>query len=220
MIPKNTYLDSRIPLTIYDGHYNQQQPSFLPKRQRKSFFVRDLDYLSVYTIAVNEEKACGGRIVAAPTNITTGTIPSVLKYYIEFISKSPENDVMEFLLTTAAIGTLHGATGTLFLFMIALYLYDPFLADDGCSMASAGFTAVMGGTVEQVETAAKIGMGLKCYPVAFQVPYIESTNLSAVKAIAVSRLALNDQGVSLDQVIKTMRKTGLHIMPKLNMSLY
>lgn len=65
-----------------------------------------LDYLSVYAIAVNEENACGGRVVTAPTNGAAGTIPSVLKYYIEFISENPERDVMEFLLTTSAIGML------------------------------------------------------------------------------------------------------------------
>lgn len=60
----------------------------------------------MYVIAVNEENACGNRIVTAPTNGAAGTIPSVLKYYLEFISDNPEHDVMEFLLTTAAIGML------------------------------------------------------------------------------------------------------------------
>lgn len=80
--------------------------SVLPKRPRKRFFLPALDYLSVYAIAVNEENACGGRVVTAPTNGAAGTIPSVLKYYLEFISENPENDVMEFLLTTAAVGML------------------------------------------------------------------------------------------------------------------
>jgi L-serine deaminase len=80
--------------------------SVLPKRPRKRFFLPALDYLSVYAIAVNEENACGGRVVTAPTNGAAGTIPAVLKYYLEFISENPENDIMEFLLTTAAVGML------------------------------------------------------------------------------------------------------------------
>lgn len=88
--------DEKAPLSL----------SVLPKRPRKRFFLPALDYLSVYAIAVNEENACGGRVVTAPTNGAAGTIPSVLKYYLEFISENPENDVMEFLLTTAAIGML------------------------------------------------------------------------------------------------------------------
>jgi hypothetical protein len=70
------------------------------------YFGVALDYLSVYAIAVNEENAAGNRIVTAPTNGAAGTIPSVLKYYLEFVSEDPEHDVMEFLLTTAAIGML------------------------------------------------------------------------------------------------------------------
>jgi len=88
---------------------NTQYPlalTFLPKKPKKKFVLPALDYLSVYAIAVNEENACGGRVVTAPTNGAAGTIPSVLKYYLEFISENPERDVMEFLLTTSAIGML------------------------------------------------------------------------------------------------------------------
>lgn len=130
VVTQNTYTDSKISLSqhgytnrpdqILDNNrtVNQQQMtqeeqnnsplslSLLPKRQKKRFFLPALDYLSVYAIAVNEENACGGRVVTAPTNGAAGTIPSVLKYYLEFISENPENDVMEFLLTTAAIGML------------------------------------------------------------------------------------------------------------------
>lgn len=131
-----------------------------------------MDYLSVYAIAVNEENACGGRVVTAPTNGAAGTIPSVLKYYIEFISENPERDVMEFLLTTSAIGMLfkRGASisGKCVMIFISLHviLMISLAAEVGCqgevgvacSMAAAGFTAVMGGTVDQVENAAEIGM--------------------------------------------------------------
>jgi iron-sulfur-dependent L-serine dehydratase single chain form len=193
--------------------------SVLPKRPRKRFFLPALDYLSVYAIAVNEENSCGGRVVTAPTNGAAGTIPSVLKYYLEFISENPENDVMEFLLTTAAVGMLfkRGAS------ISAAEVGCQGEVGVACSMAAAGFTAVMGGTIEQVENAAEIGMehnlGLTCDPIAglVQVPCIERNALAAVKAIAAAQLALNGDGdnrVSLDQVIETMRQTGLDMMTK------
>ncbi|KAI9263403.1 L-serine ammonia-lyase [Phascolomyces articulosus] len=193
--------------------------SVLPKRQRKRFFLPALDYLSVYAIAVNEENACGGRVVTAPTNGAAGTIPSVLKYYIEFISENPEKDVMEFLLTTSAIGMLYKRGASI----SAAEVGCQGEVGVACSMAAAGFTAVMGGTVEQVENAAEIGMehnlGLTCDPIAglVQVPCIERNALAAVKAIAASQLALNGEGehrVTLDQVIETMRQTGLDMMSK------
>ncbi|KAI8069718.1 serine dehydratase alpha chain-domain-containing protein [Gongronella butleri] len=191
----------------------------LPKRQRKKFMLPALDYLSVYAIAVNEENAAGNRIVTAPTNGAAGTIPSVLKYYMEFISENPEQDVMEFLLTTAAIGMLfkRGAS------ISAAEVGCQGEVGVACSMAAAGFTAVMGGTIEQVENAAEIGMehnlGLTCDPVngLVQVPCIERNALAAVKAVAAAQLALNGEGehrVSLDQVIETMRQTGIDMMSK------
>lgn len=129
VVTQNTYIDSKIPLPRQSSPLNNANnqlisteadkyqlnasddksplsSSVLPKRPRKRFFLPALDYLSVYAIAVNEENACGGRVVTAPTNGAAGTIPSVLKYYLEFISENPENDVMEFLLTTAAVGML------------------------------------------------------------------------------------------------------------------
>ena len=57
-------------------------------------------------------------------------------------------------------------------------------------------------------------LGLTCDPVGglVQVPCIERNAVGAVKAINASRLALLGDGthrVSLDQVIETMRETGL-----------
>lgn len=126
----------------------------LPKRPAKRLFLPALDYLSVYAIAVNEENASGGRVVTAPTNGAAGTIPSVLKYYLEFISENPERDVMEFLLTTAAIGMLYKRGASI----SAAEMGCQGEVGVACSMAAAGFASVMGGTVEQVENAAEIGM--------------------------------------------------------------
>ncbi|NLC36566.1 MAG: L-serine ammonia-lyase, partial [Alcaligenaceae bacterium] len=82
---------------------------------------------------------------------------------------------------------------------------------------------VLGGTPEQVENAAEIGMehhlGLTCDPVGglVQIPCIERNALAAVKAINAARMALHGDGthtVSLDQVIKTMRETGADMLSK------
>ncbi|KAI8333369.1 serine dehydratase alpha chain-domain-containing protein [Chlamydoabsidia padenii] len=228
---KTTYHDSQIALPTSEPvvaesfdhrHHKKSSPlslSVLPKRQRKKFFLPALDYLSVYAIAVNEENAAGNRIVTAPTNGAAGTIPSVLKYYMEFVSEDPEHDVMEFLLTTAAIGMLfkRGAS------ISAAEMGCQGEVGVACSMAAGGFAAVLGGTVEQVENAAEIGMehnlGLTCDPVngLVQVPCIERNALAAVKAVAAAQLALNGEGdhrVSLDQVIETMRQTGMDMMSK------
>ena len=92
-----------------------------------------------------------------------------------------------------------------------------------CSMAAAGLTEALGGTPEQVENAAEIGMehnlGLTCDPIGglVQIPCIERNAMGAVKAINASRMALRGDGkhtVSLDKVIATMRRTGLDMQKK------
>ena len=90
-------------------------------------------------------------------------------------------------------------------------------------MAAGGLAAVLGGTPQQVTTAAEIGMehnlGLTCDPVGglVQIPCIERNALAAVKAANAARLALHNEElprVSLDQVIETMRQTGLDMSDK------
>lgn len=206
-----------------DGLTNQAQErgidKVLPKRPVKRLMLPALDYLSVYAIAVNEENAAGGRVVTAPTNGAAGVIPAVLKYYLEFISDNPEQDIMEFVLTTAAIGMLYKRGASI----SAAEMGCQGEVGVACSMASAGFAAVMGGTVRQVENAAEIGMehnlGLTCDPIdgLVQIPCIERNALGAVKAVTAAQLALNGDGhhrVTLDQVIETMRQTGNDMQAK------
>lgn len=178
-----------------------------------------MDWVNVYAIAVNEENAWGGRVVTAPTNGAAGIIPAVLHYYARFVPAANEDGVVRFLLTAGAIGSLYKKNASIS------------GADVGCqgevgvacSMAAAGLTEVRGGTVDQVENAAEIGMehnlGLTCDPVGglVQIPCIERNAMGAVKAINASRIALRGDGkhyVSLDKVIKTMRETGADMKTK------
>ena len=92
-----------------------------------------------------------------------------------------------------------------------------------CSMAAGALCEVLGGTPEQVENAAEIGMehnlGLTCDPIGglVQVPCIERNAIAAVKAITAARMALHGDGthfVSLDKVVKTMHDTGADMKDK------
>jgi len=92
-----------------------------------------------------------------------------------------------------------------------------------CSMAAGGLAAVWGATPDQIASAAEIGMehnlGLTCDPVGglVQIPCIERNAIGAVKAANAARLAMHGTGVgkvSLDQVIETMRQTGLDMSSK------
>ena len=171
-----------------------------------------LDWVNLWALAVNEENAAGGRVVTAPTNGAAGIIPAVLRYYDRF-HHGTAHGKRDFLLTAAAIGSLYKRNASI----SGAEVGCQGEVGVACSMAAAGLAAVLGGTVEQVENAAEIGMehnlGLTCDPIGglVQIPCIERNAMGAIKAIDAARLALLGDGqhsVSLDKVIATMKRTG------------
>ena len=178
-----------------------------------------LDWVNLYALAVNEENAAGGRVVTAPTNGAAGIIPAVLHYYTRFVPAANDAGVIDFLLTAAAIGILYKENASI----SGAEVGCQGAVGVACSMAAGALCAVMGGTPEQVENAAEIGMehhlGLTCDPVGglVQIPCIERNAIASVKAINAARMALRGDGshfVSLDKVIKTMRETGADMKTK------
>jgi len=173
-----------------------------------------IDWVNLWALAVNEENAAGGRVVTAPTNGAAGIVPAILRYYRRFTPQANDEGVRTFLLTAAAVGSLFKENASI----SGAEVGCQGEVGVACSMAAAGLTAALGGTAAQIENAAEIGMehnlGLTCDPVGglVQVPCIERNAVGAIKAIEASRLALAGDGshlVSLDQVIETMRRTGL-----------
>lgn len=178
-----------------------------------------IDWVDLFAIAVNEENAAGGRIVTAPTNGAAGVLPAVLHYYVRFVPGSSEDGVVRFLLAAGAIGVLYKLNASI----SGAEVGCQGEVGSACSMAAGALCGVLGGTPEQVENAAEIGMehnlGLTCDPIGglVQVPCIERNAMAAVKAINAARIALGGDGrhvVSLDKVIKTMRDTGADMKSK------
>ncbi|MFG3600310.1 L-serine ammonia-lyase [Micromonospora chersina] len=172
-----------------------------------------MDWVTLFALAVNEENAAGGRVVTAPTNGAAGIIPAVLHYYTRFVPGASEEGVIRFLLAAGAIGVLFKENASI----SGAEVGCQGEVGSACSMAAAGLAEALGGTPEQVENAAEIGMehnlGLTCDPVGglVQIPCIERNAVASIKAITAARLALRGDGVhavSLDKVIKTMRETG------------
>jgi L-serine dehydratase len=178
-----------------------------------------LDFVNLYAMAVNEENAAGGRVVTAPTNGAAGIVPAVMHYYDRFVPGANQAGIRDFLLTAGAIGLLYKENASI----SGAEVGCQGEVGVACSMAAAALAAVMGGTPEQVENAAEIGMehnlGLTCDPVGgrVQIPCIERNAMGSVKALNAARIALRGDGthyVSLDKVIKTMRDTGRDMMTK------
>jgi L-serine dehydratase len=181
--------------------------------------LRAMDWVTLYALAVNEENAAGGRVVTAPTNGAAGIIPAVLHYYDRFVPGASPQGVTRFLLTAAAIGVLFKENASI----SGAEVGCQGEVGSACSMAAGALAEVLGGTPEQVENAAEIGiehhLGLTCDPVGglVQVPCIERNAVASITAIHAARLALRGDGrhfVSLDKAIDTMRVTGRDMLDK------
>jgi len=178
-----------------------------------------MEWITLYAMAVNEENAAGGRVVTAPTNGAAGIIPAVLHHYINFVPGADEDGVVRFLLAAGAIGMLFKENASI----SGAEVGCQGEVGSACSMAAGALAEVLGGSPEQVENAAEIGMehnlGLTCDPVGglVQIPCIERNGMAAVKAVTAAKMAMRGDGshmVSLDKVIKTMKETGADMSVK------
>lgn len=209
ILPGGLNVKRRAPM-LYD--------KLLAKGKPKSKDEMDsMEWLNLFAIAVNEENAAGGRVVTAPTNGAAGIIPAILHYYLHFYPNAKPKDAIPYLLTAGAIAILYKKGASIS------------GAEVGCqgevgvasSMAAGALTALLGGTLYQIENAAEIAMehhlGMTCDPIngLVQIPCIERNAMGAVKAVNATRLALLGDGehyVSLDKVIATMKQTGKDMM--------
>ena len=179
-----------------------------------------MEWVNLWAMAVNEENAAGGRVVTAPTNGAAGIIPAVARYFDRHCKKPGDEDAMvRFFLTASAIGALYKLNASI----SGAEAGCQGEVGVACSMAAGGLAAALGGSNRQIENAAEIGMehnlGLTCDPVGglVQIPCIERNAIGAIKAINAARLAMlgnAEYKVRLDQVIETMRQTGLDMADK------
>jgi L-serine dehydratase len=166
-----------------------------------------------YAYAINEENAAGGLVVTAPTNGAAGIFPATMVEVADRLGLS-RDQIHRALATGAAIAMVIQAHASLS------------GAEVGCqgevgsatAMAAAALCEVLGGDPDQVERAAEIGLehnlGLTCDPIKglVQAPCIERNAMGVAKAWSAAQLALNSGGkgiVSLDKVIRVMKRTGL-----------
>lgn len=168
--------------------------------------------LAAYAYAVAEENAAGEVVVTAPTCGSSGVIPAVL-YHLLQEHGATTNDVLKALATAGIFGNTvkhqssisgavvgcQGEIGT------------------ACAMASAAAAQILGGTLEQIEYAAEMGLehhlGLTCDPVygLVQIPCIERNAHAATRSMSCCRFALLSDGhhrISFDDAVAVMDETG------------
>jgi L-serine dehydratase len=182
-------------------------------KARASGPARNTGLLSAYALAVMEENGAAGVVATAPTCGACGAVPAVLRQLQESVGSS-EREILRALATAGVVGNLvkrnasisgaevgcQGEVGT------------------ACAMAAAAAAQLLGGTPRQIEYAAEMGMehhlGLTCDPVLglVQIPCIERNAFAATRAVTAAEYALLGDGthrVSFDEVVRTMKQTGL-----------
>lgn len=168
-------------------------------------------------LAVNEENAAGGRIVTAPTNGAAGVVPAVIAHHAR---QAEEDHVVDMLLTATAIGSIITTTASISGAQVGCQGE----IGSACAMAAAALAAANGASPRMIGKAAEIGLehhlGLTCDPVGglVQIPCIERNAIAAVTATQAATLAMNEPDhepkVSLDVVIRTMRRVGEDMLDK------
>ena len=171
-----------------------------------------------YALAVSEENAAGGKIVAAPTCGASGVLPAVLRYF-QKVHKSDKKAVLRALATAGLIGNIVKTNASI----SGAEVGCQGEVGTACAMASGAATQMMGGSVEQIEYSAEMGLehhlGLTCDPVAglVQIPCIERNAFAAERAVAHNNYAMLTDGrhrISFDEVVETMYKTGVDLQSK------
>ena len=174
-----------------------------------------LKRVQAYAMAVNEENARMGRIVAAPTAGSAGTIPGALIGVADHLGLSDEQLIMPMVLA-AGIGQaisrqmfISGAAGGC-------------QAEIGSSaaMAAAAVTELLGGSSRACVHAASMALmntiGLVCDPVGgfVEVPCVSRNAFFAVHAVSAAQLALAhlESFIPPDEVVGAMAQVG-RMMP-------
>jgi len=195
----------------------------LPRKARQSRAKADqysgpfkrMAQIFSYALAVSEENAAGGVIVTAPTCGASGVLPAVL-YYHKKVYKTEKEVILKALSTAGLIGSLVKANASI----SGAEVGCQGEVGTACAMASAAAAQIMGGTINQIEYAAEMGLehhlGLTCDPVEglVQIPCIERNAFGAQRALAHNTYALMSDGrhrISFDEVVKTMYETGISL---------
>lgn len=168
-----------------------------------------------YAFAVSEQNASGGRIVTAPTCGASGVLPAVL-YYMQLKHGYTDKQILQALATGGLIGNLIKTNASI----SGAECGCQAEVGTACAMASAALGELFGLKRGKIEYAAEIAiehhLGLTCDPICglVQIPCIERNAVAAMRAINAVNLASflsETRKISLDNVIETMRKTGLDI---------
>ncbi len=171
--------------------------------------------IAAYAYAVAEENACGGLVVTSPTCGSSGVLPAVL-HYLNGKLKCSRKDILRSLASAGLFGNIIKNNASISGAVVGCQGE----IGSACAMAAAAATQLYGGSPQQIEYAAEMGLehhlGLTCDPVAglVQIPCIERNAHAASRALSCCHFALLSDGlhrISFDDVVEVMAETGKNL---------
>ncbi|HBY3090982.1 TPA: L-serine ammonia-lyase [Clostridioides difficile] len=196
----------------------------LLKRRASTFYnayKKDKSFSTLvyaYALAASEQNASGNIIVTAPTCGSAGVIPGIF-FAMQDLYNYDDEKIIEALLVAGIIGNIIKTNASI----SGAEVGCQGEVGAACSMAAAAVAYLKGGTIDHIEYAAEIALehhlGMTCDPVYgyVQIPCIERNAMAAQRAYDAANYALLTDGshsVSLDQVVETMKETGIDMMDK------
>jgi len=196
-------------------------------RKASSYFVRAQGFrgslkrrsmLYAFALAVAEENAAGGRVVTAPTCGSCGVLPGMM-YGMATQRGFSEAKILRSLATAGLVGNLVKTNASISGAQVGCQGE----IGTACAMAAAAAAQLFGGTPDQIEYAAEMGLehhlGLTCDPVRglVQIPCIERNAFAASRALDANTYALLSDGrhrIGFDTIVETMKRTG-NDLPKI-----
>ena len=177
-----------------------------------------LKRVQAYAMAVNEENARMGRIVAAPTAGSAGTVPGALLGVADHLDIDDER-LLPPIILAAGIGKIIGQK------MFIAGSTGGCQAEIGSSaaMAAAAVCELLGGKAKAAVDAAAMALmntiGLVCDPVGgyVEVPCVSRNAFYSVHAVSAAQLALAglDAFIPPDEVVSAMASVGRMLPPEL-----
>ncbi len=171
-----------------------------------------------YALATMEENASGGIIVTAPTCGSCGVLAATLYLYYRDYGFS-EQRILRALATAGLFGNVVKQNASI----SGAEVGCQGEVGVACAMAAAAGCQLFGGSPNQIEYAAEMGLehhlGMTCDPICglVQIPCIERNAFAAARAADASLYASISDGrhtISFDRVVEVMKRTG-HDLPSL-----
>ena len=191
------------------------------KRKATQYYVKALSYktslqgrclVSAYALATAEENASGGKIVTAPTCGSSGVLPAVL-YHLKHNHEYTDKFILKAMATAGLFGNIIRTNAS----VSGAEVGCQGEIGSACAMAAAAANQLFGGSPQQIEYAAEMGLehhlGLTCDPICglVQIPCIERNAFAALRALDANLFAMMSDGkhiISFDKVVRTMKMTG------------